>query len=102
MEETEMTQTQFNRIARALADPQRFAILKRIAGSKSEVACKTIVAELTVTPATISHHLKELAIADLVRARKEGQVLYLTARRDVLADYLREIERRLLGAAKSK
>jgi ArsR family transcriptional regulator len=97
-----MTQTQFNRIARALADPQRFAILKRIAGSRSEVACKTIVAELTVTPATISHHLKELATADLVEARKEGQVLYLTARRDVLTDYLREVERRLLGAAKSE
>jgi ArsR family transcriptional regulator len=96
-----MTQTQFNRIARALSDPQRFAILRRIAGSGREVACKTIVAELTVTPATISHHLKELITAELVESRKQGQVLYLTAHRDMLENYFRELKRRLLGSRKA-
>jgi ArsR family transcriptional regulator len=92
-----MDETQFNRIAKALADPQRFALLRRIAeGGRDEVACQVLVAEFTVTPATISHHIKELAAAGLVAGRKEGQCVYLTARPDVTTAYLREVERRLV------
>ena len=92
-----MDDAQFNRIAKALADPQRFALLQRVSeGGRDEVGCQVLVAEFTVTPATISHHLKELATAGLVVGRKEGQCVYMTARPGVLTAYLREVERRLV------
>ncbi len=88
---------QFIKISKALADPQRFAILERIAGGRSEVACKCLVEQFDVAQATISHHLKELANAGLIETRREGQCAYLTARRDTLADYQRELARRIPG-----
>src|SRR5689334_20828172 len=91
-----MDDVQFNRIAKALADPQRFAILQQIAaGGPADVACRAIVAEFDLTPATISHHLKELTSADLVEARKAGQCVFLKSRPQVMAAYLREVGRRL-------
>lgn len=96
-----MTDVQFNRIAKALADPQRFAILRRIAGSRKEPACRDLVQEFEVTAATISHHLKELSTAGLVEGRKDGQCMYLSARPNVLEDYLNEIARRLLPREKA-
>ena len=91
-----MEDAQFNRVAKALADPQRFAILRRIAeGGNEAVPCKSLVAQFAVTPATISHHLKELGTAGLIEGRKEGQCMYLSSNREVLAAYLREVERRL-------
>ena len=91
-----MEDVQFNRIAKALADPQRFALLQRIsAGGDEAVACRALVAQFPVTPATISHHLKELTTAGLVEGRKEGQCMYLTANPEAMTAYLREVERRL-------
>ena len=60
--ETELTEAQLQRIAKAIADPQRFAILACIA-RQPEIPCKTLVAEFSITQATISHHLKELVAA---------------------------------------
>ncbi|HXE54175.1 MAG TPA: metalloregulator ArsR/SmtB family transcription factor [Tepidisphaeraceae bacterium] len=97
-----MTDVQFNRISKALADPQRFAMLRRIAGSKKEPACMDLAREFDVTPATVSHHLKELSTAGLVEGRKEGQCMYLSANSDVLEAYLREVSRRLLPGFGSK
>lgn len=86
---------QLLRIAKALADPQRFAILQRIA-AEPEVACKTLVSEFPIKQATISHHLKELSGAGLVDTRRNGQCVQLAARRDVLREYLAELQRKML------
>jgi ArsR family transcriptional regulator len=91
-----MEPAQFNRVAKALADPQRMALLERIArGGSEEVACRDLVGESGLAPATVSHHLKELTTAGLVSARKQGQCMYLTASGDVLAGYVRELNRRV-------
>ena len=99
-----MEDRQFNRVAKALADPQRFALLQQIASGVSscgdEIACKELVAHSRVTPATISHHLKELTNAGLIEGRKEGQCMYLRACPEVWSAYLEEVGRRL--SAKSK
>ena len=96
-----MEDRQFNRVAKALADPQRFALLQQIAsGGDDEIACKALVEHSRVTPATISHHLKELTNAGLIEGRKEGQCMYLRARPEVWSTYLEEVGRRL--AVKSK
>lgn len=93
-----MTEPQFNRIAKALADPRRFAILRTIAAAgQKEVACQALCRRFDITPATICHHLKELTAAGLVRDRREGQCMYLTARRSVVRRYTVLLQRRLLG-----
>lgn len=90
-----MTAAEFQRVARALADPQRFAILERIAGGPGEVPCRALVQELPVSQATVSHHLKELAEAGLIDSRREAQCVYLALRPATLDAYRRELGRRL-------
>jgi ArsR family transcriptional regulator, arsenate/arsenite/antimonite-responsive transcriptional repressor len=90
----EMDDRQFNLVAKALADPQRFALLRRVA-EEGELGCKRLVSEFPIRQATISHHMKELTTAGLVEGRKAGQCMYFRSRPEVLADYLREVDRRL-------
>jgi ArsR family transcriptional regulator len=90
-----MTSKQFQQVARALADPQRFAILERIASARGELPCKTIVRELPISQATVSHHLKELAEAGLIELRREAQCVYLSLRKPTIEAYRRELKRRL-------
>ena len=89
-----MDPVQFTRIAKALADPRRFELLERIVAA-DELACKRMVEALPVSQATISHHLKELATAGLIEARREGQCGHYRARPEVLVAYTAELERRL-------
>ena len=86
----------FSRIAKALADPQRFALLERVAQAP-EVACMTLVAEFPITQATISHHLKELGNAGLISARKEGKCCHFAVVRATMQRYQAELGRRLGG-----
>ncbi len=90
-----MDATQFQKIAKALADPRRFEILEVIAAAGSEMCCGDVVECFHVAQATVSHHLKELTDAGLVEARSEGQFKYLRARPDVLAEYAAELQRRV-------
>ena len=88
----------FDRIAKALADPQRCAVLQRTANA-GELCCSAIVAECEVSQATISHHLKELATAGLLERRKEGQYAYYEFQPAVMAAYITELQARMkLGA----
>jgi ArsR family transcriptional regulator len=90
-----MPPKQFHRVAKALADPQRFAILERIAQETGELPCKTLVQELSVSQATISHHLKELSDAGLIECRREAQCAYLSVRRPTIDAYRKELRRRM-------
>jgi ArsR family transcriptional regulator len=84
---------QFDRIAKALADPTRVAVLEAI-GRKDECPCQQLRDAFPVSKATISHHIKELVRAGLVEARKEGQFLHCQIRREVLRGYTAELLRR--------
>jgi ArsR family transcriptional regulator len=59
------------RVARALADPTRFRLLRAIA-ARGELSCRELVARFPVSQATVSHHLRVLADAGLVTARQDG------------------------------
>lgn len=89
-----MDALQFTRIAKALADPRRFELLEMIAAA-DEVACKRMVEAFPVSQATISHHLKELATAGLIEARRDGQCGHYHVLPGVMDAYLAELERRL-------
>jgi ArsR family transcriptional regulator len=96
---------QFQRIAKALADPRRFEILEHIA-QQSEMGCRSLCGCFPVRQATISHHLKELASAGLVESRRDGQFVYYRTRPAVLEAYMEELRRRMAvsatnGAARS-
>jgi ArsR family transcriptional regulator len=97
--EVAMSAEQFQRVAKALADPRRFGIFERIAAAGPELACQRLCDCFPVSQATVSHHLKELTGAGLVESRREGQYVYYRARPDVLRAYLAELQRRVpLGA----
>lgn len=85
---------QFQRIAKALADPRRFEILEHIA-QQAEVGCARLCGCFPVRQATISHHLKELASAGLVESRRDGQFVYYRTRPAVLDTYMAELRRRM-------
>ncbi len=81
---------QFQSIARALAEPRRFAMLQQIAREHT-VRCSALSAHECLSPATISHHLKELQETGLVDSEREGRSVKLSLRREVWDAYLREL-----------
>ena len=93
-----MTDELFIKVSKALSDPQRFALLRRI-GQDAEVACMTLVAEFPITQATISHHMKELTEANLVTSRKSGKCCYFTFNASTMDEYRRQLTRALPGAS---
>jgi len=96
-----MDERQFQRVAKALADPRRFEILETIARA-GELSCGQIADRFPIGQSTVSHHLKALADAGLVEVRREGQHGYFSARPHVLESYLNALRERVLrpsGAA---
>lgn len=89
-----MDAEQFNRVSRALADPRRMEILERIAQS-DELACATLASESDVSQPTISHHLKELTVAGLIKPRKEAKFCFYRIDRKAWSGYLAEMRRRV-------
>ncbi|MBI5489511.1 MAG: helix-turn-helix transcriptional regulator [Deltaproteobacteria bacterium] len=86
----ELDERAVTRISRALADRNRFLILREIAGER-ELSCGAIAERFPIGQPTVSHHLRILAEAELVLARREGQHSYFRVRRDVWRAYLRAL-----------
>jgi ArsR family transcriptional regulator len=84
---TRLSQEQFEAISRALADPRRYAILQQIARCPS-VGCSALEEHKHISPATISHHMKELQEAGLVDIVREGRSATLSLKREVWKAYL--------------
>ena len=59
------------RVARALADPTRFRLLRAIA-ARAEISCQELTTLFPLAQATVSHHLRVLSEAGLVAVRAEG------------------------------
>lgn len=87
-----MTKAQFHRISKVVADPMRYQILSRIA-RKNELACMDLRCDLPISPATLSHHLKELKTAGLIEMRKSSKYVHLKLRNNVWKDYLSTLSR---------
>jgi ArsR family transcriptional regulator len=84
-----LTDRQFTQIARALAEPRRYEILKQIgACAENPATCAGLLKQQDITPATLSHHIKELENAGLVDTSREGKFMKLALNRPVLQAYL--------------
>jgi ArsR family transcriptional regulator len=87
------------RVFKALGDPTRLAIFDLIrshgdaeAGRTSRDLANTvsqIAGQFDVSLSTVSHHLKELRGAGLIRCERRGQSIYCSVETAVLADLAR-------------
>jgi ArsR family transcriptional regulator len=89
-----LSESEFNCIAKALADPRRFQILEQIAAHR-DTPCQELLASFPVTQPTMSHHLRELALAGLIEPRRNGQCVHYRYRKEMMAAYMGMLDERL-------
>ena len=78
-------------ISKALADPRRLEVFRRIA-SNDDTACMAVRECLAMNPATLSHHMKQLETAGLIETKKDGRRVSATLRRKVWKSYLAHLK----------
>jgi len=81
-----MTDTELIKIAKALSDPTRLAILRTVMGGH-ELCCGDLGRCSRVSQATVSHHLRILQDAGLVASRRSGQFIRIRPVPETLERY---------------
>jgi ArsR family transcriptional regulator, arsenate/arsenite/antimonite-responsive transcriptional repressor len=82
----QISDEQFTRAMKALSEPNRVEILRRVAAAQGEcgVTCTNVLAELGISQSTFSHHVTELREAELLIAVPEGRTVKLSVNRALL------------------
>jgi len=90
-ETVRLSEEQIHLIAKALADPRRFELLRQIGSCPESMQCADIRGCHPVSAATLSHHMKELETAGLIQVMREGKFASYLLRRDVLQAYTEQL-----------
>lgn len=85
-----MTEVPFVKIAKALADPTRHRILQEIR-STGEMTCTDVCDRFKLAQPTISHHLKTLARAGVIKVRAEGQYHVLSVDERLMKEFAAQL-----------
>jgi len=88
----DLTDDQLSLIAKALADPRRYEILKKLGTQTCSTPCTAMRDCIDISPATLSHHMKELETAGLVRSVKDGKFVNYTLQTQTLRAYLNRLK----------
>jgi len=91
-EDPVMNRRRAEKVSRALADATVLSILEAISARK-EVTCGDIASLQGITPATVSHHLKVLADAGLIKCQREGPFVISRATGRAMQQYMRFLAR---------
>src|ERR1041384_6216653 len=91
-----LSEDQIYLILKALADRRRHEILKRPRDREAPLACEAVRGCMGITPATLSHHMKELEMAGLVQVVRQSKFASYLLRRDVLEAFLERVKTDLL------
>ena len=79
-----LSDDQVQLIAKALADPRRYEILKQLGDHEKALACGSVRECMEISPATLSHHMKELKTAGLIKEVRKGKFVSYLLQRDTL------------------
>jgi ArsR family transcriptional regulator, arsenate/arsenite/antimonite-responsive transcriptional repressor len=71
-------------VFKALGDPARVRIVNRLATATAAVCVCDLVAEVGLSQATVSFHLKKLVTAGILEREQRGTWAYYSVRRDAL------------------
>jgi ArsR family transcriptional regulator, arsenate/arsenite/antimonite-responsive transcriptional repressor len=91
-----LTHAQRTAILKALSDPKRFELLEKIARAQCPLGCSAAKDALDISPATLSHHIKELQTSGLIDVRREGKFAFLSIKAGVLealSEYLQSLSK---------
>jgi ArsR family transcriptional regulator len=85
-----MNAERFVEVAKALADPTRRRMIDEIR-AEGELTCSCLCALFSTTQPTISHHVRTLAEAGVIKIRKEGPFHVLSLNEAALRAFTRAI-----------
>jgi len=87
----QLTDHQFTRITRTLAEPRRVRILREIAAHGDSIPLACLLKRHQVSAATLSHHANELDNSGLVEIVRHGKFAHLVLRRDLWQAYVKRL-----------
>ena len=89
------------RVLKALADPTRFRMVQEI-GAAGELSCSEVQARFDFSQPTISHHLKILVDAGVLRQRAEGKHHFTSVDHELIDTVIGTVPARLSGPPKRR
>jgi ArsR family transcriptional regulator len=76
------------KISKALGDPYRIKMMEAIQKEKGWMPCSQLVEMFDLAQSTVSHHIKQLADAELLITEKDGRNTLYKINKEVLNEYV--------------